>query len=63
MVLWYPVPAPRGAAVEVKMVTFIGAEGVPCVIRFEETKSATNLQRKFRTQYRKQPPSRPTIYT
>ncbi|PNF13977.1 hypothetical protein B7P43_G08668, partial [Cryptotermes secundus] len=30
---------------------------------FKETKSATQVQRKFRTQYRKEPPSRPTIYS
>jgi hypothetical protein len=32
-----------------------------CVFWFQETKSATQVQRKFRTQYLKEPPSRPTI--
>ncbi|PNF27089.1 hypothetical protein B7P43_G08552 [Cryptotermes secundus] len=45
------------------MATFTGAERVRCVFWFEETKSATQVQRKFRTQYRKEPPSRPTIYS
>jgi hypothetical protein len=43
------------------MATFTGAERARCVFWFEETKSATQVQRKFRTQYRKEPPSRPTI--
>jgi hypothetical protein len=50
-------------AVEIKMATFTGAERARCVFWFEETKSATQVQRKFRTQYRKEPPSRPTIYS
>jgi hypothetical protein len=40
------------SAVEIKMATLTGAER-------EETKSATQ----FRTQYDKEPPSRPTIYS
>ena len=45
------------------MATFTGAERARCVFWFEETKSATQVQRKFRTKYRKEPPSRPTIYS
>jgi hypothetical protein len=33
------------------------------VFWYEETKSATQVQRKFRTQYHKETPSRPTIYS
>jgi hypothetical protein len=50
-------------AVEIKMATFTGAERAHCVFWFEETKSTTQDQRKFRTQYHKEPPSRPTIYS
>ncbi|KDR17427.1 CUG-BP- and ETR-3-like factor 2 [Zootermopsis nevadensis] len=45
------------------MATFTGAERARCVLWFEETKSATMVQRNFRTQYGKDPPSRPTIYS
>ncbi|PNF19071.1 hypothetical protein B7P43_G11300 [Cryptotermes secundus] len=45
------------------MATFTGAERAFCVFWFEETKSATQAQRKFCTQHRKEPPSRPTIYS
>jgi hypothetical protein len=48
--------------VEIKMATFTGAERVRCVFLFEKTKSATQAQRKCRTQYRKETPSRPIIY-
>ena len=50
-------------AFEIKMATITGAERAPCVFWFEETKSATQVQRKFRTKYRKEPPNRPTIYS
>jgi hypothetical protein len=50
-------------AVNIKMVTFTGAESARCVYWFEETESATQVKRKFRTQYSKEPPSRPTIYS
>jgi hypothetical protein len=50
-------------AVETKMASFTGAECARCVFWFEETKSVTYVQRKFRTQYLKEPPSRPTIYS
>jgi hypothetical protein len=50
-------------AVEIKMATSTGAESARCVFWFEETKSATQDQRKFRTQCRKEPPSRPTVYS
>jgi hypothetical protein len=49
--------------VEIKMATFTGAEYALCVLWFEETKSATEVQRKFCAQYRKGPPSKPTIYS
>jgi hypothetical protein len=45
--------------VEIKTATFIGAG----VFWFEETTSATQVQRKFCTQYHKEPPNRPTIYS
>jgi transposase len=45
------------------MATFTGPERASCVFWFEETKSATQVQRKFRAQYSKEPPSRPTIYS
>ncbi|PNF19367.1 hypothetical protein B7P43_G06707 [Cryptotermes secundus] len=45
------------------MATFTGAECARCVFWFEETESATQVQRKFCTQYRKEPPSRPTVYS
>lgn len=44
------------------MVTFTGPERARCVFWFEESKSATTVQRKFRTEYVRDPPSRPTIY-
>ncbi|KAG8325879.1 hypothetical protein J6590_055776 [Homalodisca vitripennis] len=40
-----------------KMATFTGAE------RAHETNSATSIQRRFRTEYRRDPPSRPSIYS
>jgi hypothetical protein len=49
-------------AVEIKMATFTGAESARYVFWLEETKSATQVQRKFCTQYRMEPPSRPKIY-
>ncbi|PNF20647.1 hypothetical protein B7P43_G03034 [Cryptotermes secundus] len=45
------------------MATFTGAERARCVFWFEETKSVTQVRRKFRTQYHKEPPSRPTVYS
>jgi hypothetical protein len=53
----------RAPAVEIKMATFTGAERARYVFWFEGTKSVTQIQRKFRTQHRKEPPSRPTIFT
>jgi hypothetical protein len=50
-------------AAEIEMATFTGEERVHCVFWFEETKPATQVQRKFRSQYRKEPPSTPTIYS
>jgi hypothetical protein len=49
-------------AVEIKMATFT-VEGARCVFWYEETKSATQVRRKFHTQYPKEPPSRLTIYS
>jgi hypothetical protein len=43
-------------AVEIKMATFTGAERARCVFWSEETKSDALVQRKFRTQYRKEHP-------
>jgi hypothetical protein len=34
-----------------------------CVFRFEETKSAAEVQKIFRTRYRKEPPSRLAVYS
>ncbi|KAJ9578725.1 hypothetical protein L9F63_005087 [Diploptera punctata] len=45
------------------MAAFTGAEHARCVFLFEETKSATIVQHRFRTQYGKDHPSRPTIYS
>jgi hypothetical protein len=50
-------------AVEIKMDVYVGAERARCVFWFEQTKSATEVQSKFRTQYHKEPPSMPTIYS
>jgi hypothetical protein len=36
-------------AVEISMATFTGAEHARCMIWLEETKSTTQVQRKFRT--------------
>ncbi|PNF26049.1 hypothetical protein B7P43_G06405 [Cryptotermes secundus] len=47
----------------VNSALYNGAEHARCVFWFEETKYATHVQRKFCTQYRKEPPSRPTIYS
>ncbi|KAG8268281.1 hypothetical protein J6590_030659 [Homalodisca vitripennis] len=44
------------------MAAFTGPERASCVFWFEESKSATTVQRNFRTKYAKDPPSRPTIY-
>ena len=41
----------RAPADEIKMATFTGSELARCVFWFEETKAATQVQRKFRTQY------------
>jgi hypothetical protein len=50
-------------AVQIKLATFTCAESARCVFWFEETKSdATQVRRKFRTQYLKEPPSRLTVY-
>jgi hypothetical protein len=49
--------------VEIKMATFTGAEHTRCVFRFEETKSATQVERKFRSQYCTESPGRPTTYS
>ena len=47
------------------MATFTGAERARCVLGllFHETNSATSVQRRFRNEFRKDPPSRPTIYS
>jgi hypothetical protein len=45
------------------MAIFTGPERACSVFWSEETKSATQVERKFRIQYRKEPPSRPTIYS
>jgi hypothetical protein len=45
------------------MTTFTGAKRARCVFWSEETKSATQVKRKFRIQYLKEPPSRPTFYS
>lgn len=44
------------------MAAFTGPERASCVFWFEESKSATTVQRNFRTKYAKNPPCRPTIY-
>ncbi|PSN37712.1 hypothetical protein C0J52_16913 [Blattella germanica] len=49
--------------VHIKMTAFTGSEHAYCVILFPETQSATIVQCRFRTQYGKDPPSRPTIYS
>uniref|UniRef100_A0A1B6IPZ7 DUF4817 domain-containing protein n=1 Tax=Homalodisca liturata TaxID=320908 RepID=A0A1B6IPZ7_9HEMI len=46
-----------------KMATFTGAERARCVLLFHETNSATSVQRRFRTEYGRDPPSRPSIYS
>jgi hypothetical protein len=50
-------------SVKIQMATFTGAERVCCVFWFDETMSATQVQRKFCTQCHKEPPSRPIIYS
>lgn len=45
------------------MATFTGAERARCVLLFHETNSATSVQRRFRNEFGKDPPSRPTIYS
>jgi hypothetical protein len=49
--------AASAPAVEIKMATFTGAKRARCVFWFEDTKSATQVQRKFRTNYRSGPTS------
>jgi hypothetical protein len=49
--------------VEILMATFTGAGRTRCVLWFEETKSAAQIEMKVCTRYRKEPPSRPTIYS
>ncbi|PSN42789.1 hypothetical protein C0J52_18126 [Blattella germanica] len=44
------------------MTAITGAERVYWVFLFQKTQSATIVQSRFRTQYGKGPPSRPTIY-
>ena len=46
-----------------KMATFTGAERAHCVFWFHDTQSATAVQHKFRTEYGREPPSRPTVYS
>jgi hypothetical protein len=50
-------------AVEIEMATLTGVERALFVFWLEEKKSSTQVERKFRTQYRKEPPSRLTIYS
>ena len=50
------------AAVTSKMAAFTGPERASCVFWFEESKSATTVQRNLCTKYTKDPPSRPKIY-
>ena len=45
------------------MATFTGAERARCVLWLHETNSATSVQRRFRNEFGKDPPSRPTIYS
>jgi hypothetical protein len=52
-----------GNAPAVEIAIFNGAERARCMFWFEEMKSATQAQRKFRTQNRKEPPSMRTIYS
>ncbi|XP_046681621.1 LOW QUALITY PROTEIN: protein ZBED8-like [Homalodisca vitripennis] len=49
--------------VRTKMATFTGAERACCVLFFHETNSATSVQRRFRTEYGRVLPSRPSIYS
>ena len=46
-----------------KMADFTGAERAKCVLWYENSQSATTVQRNFRTHYHKRPPTRPTIYS
>ncbi|KAG8272517.1 hypothetical protein J6590_039224 [Homalodisca vitripennis] len=46
-----------------KMATFTGAERARCVLLFHETNSATSVQSRFRTEYGRDPPSRPPSYS
>ncbi|KAG8260407.1 hypothetical protein J6590_097769 [Homalodisca vitripennis] len=46
-----------------KMATLTGAERARCVLLFHETNAATSVQRRFRTEYGRDPPSRPSIYS
>ncbi|PSN48391.1 hypothetical protein C0J52_18511 [Blattella germanica] len=39
-----------------------GVERAFCVLEFDKEKSATNVQRKFRTNFNKEAPSRKSIY-
>jgi hypothetical protein len=49
--------------IEIKMATFTGAEHAHYVFWFEETRSATQVQREFRTQYHKEHFSMSIIYS
>ncbi|PSN52506.1 hypothetical protein C0J52_11225 [Blattella germanica] len=44
------------------MAACTGAERAYCAFLFQETQSATIVQRRFCTLYGKDPPSRPTIF-
>lgn len=44
------------------MAATTGAEKAFCVLEFAKSSSATVVQRKFRTAYKKNPPGRKTIY-
>jgi hypothetical protein len=39
-----------------------GAEKAFCVLEFDKNKCATHVQRKFRTKYGKNPPTRKAVY-
>ncbi|PSN32064.1 hypothetical protein C0J52_19816, partial [Blattella germanica] len=41
-----------------KMADFTGAERAKCVLWYENSQSATTVQRNFRTHYHKRPPTR-----
>jgi hypothetical protein len=53
----------RGATItSTKMAELTGAEKAHCVFWFEETRSATQVQRRFRTRYIRNLPSITSIY-